>query len=339
MRLALPTPDTDFSRDVLGRYICNTFDEVLVTIDPNARAAAGLPSRGDLRPFDFIIVGGGTFGSAVAEHLWFRATSRAERILVLDGGPFLLPEHVQNLPVLGLNAGSPRTDHLPQNEVWGLAWNSSDPIGFPGLAYCLGGRSVFWGGWSPRLLDSETPNTIWPQTVLDDLNPKRLPDGSKGYFRQSSDQIGVTATNDFIFGDLHHAMRSQLFDGLTAGSVTDAIDLAALPDHPAVVNSDTPVTLTDLAALLGIDLPNPLPTGSLLAQLEQKLRNLAKLEAPLAVQGQPGHAGFFPFNKFSAVPLITKAAREAAGQSGFDDVRKRLMYVDRCHVIRLNTVT
>jgi hypothetical protein len=142
MKLALPTHDTDFSRDVLGRYICNTFDEVLVTIDPNARAAAGLPPRGDLRPFDFIVIGGGTFGSAVAEHLWFRATGRAERILVLDGGPFLLPEHVQNLPVLGLDAGAARTDHQPQKEVWGLAWNSNVPKGFPGLAYCLGGRST-----------------------------------------------------------------------------------------------------------------------------------------------------------------------------------------------------
>ncbi len=339
MKLALPTPDTDFSRDALGRYICNTFDEVLVTIDPNARAAAGLPARGDLRPFDFIVIGGGTFGSVLAEDLWFRATGRAERILVLDGGPFLLPEHVQNLPVLGLSAGDPRKDHLPQKEVWGLAWNSNDPIGFPGLAYCLGGRSVFWGGWSPRLLDSETPNNVWPQGVLDDLNPKRLPDGNKGYFRQSSDQIGVTATNDFIFGDLHHAMRSQLFDGLSAGSVTDAIDVAALPDHPAVANSDTPVSLADLAALLGIDLPNPLPTGVQLTQLEQKLRNLAKLEAPLAVQGQPGHAGFFPFNKFSAVPLLTKAAREAYNESGSDDVKKRVMVVPRCHVIRLNTVS
>jgi choline dehydrogenase-like flavoprotein len=339
MRLALPTPDTDFSRDVLGRYICNTFDEVLVTIDPNARAAAGLPARGDLRPFDFVVIGGGTFGSTLAEDLWFRATSRAERILVLDGGPFLLPEHVQNLPGLGINAGAPRKDHLPQNEVWGLAWNSNDPIGFPGLAYCLGGRSVFWGGWSPRLLDSETPSPAWPQAVLNDLNPKRLPDGSKGYFRQSSDQIGVTATNDFIFGDLHHAMRSQLFDGLAVGVVTDAIDLTSLPDHPAVVNSDTPVTLADLAALLGIDLPNPLPTGTRLAQLEQRFRNLAKLEAPLAVQGQPGHAGFFPFNKFSAVTLLTKATREAFTESGGDDVKKRVMVVPRCHVIRLNTIS
>ena len=240
--------------------------------------------------------------------------------------------------MLGLNAGSPRKDHLPQNEVWGLAWNSNDPIGFPGLAYCLGGRSVFWGGWSPRLLDSETPNTVWPQTVLDDLNPKRLPDGNKGFFRQSSDQIGVTATNDFIFGDLHRAMRSQLFDGLSAGSVTDAVDLAVLPDHPTVANRDTPVTLADLAALLGIDLPSPLPTGVQLTQLQDKLRKLAKIEAPLAVQGQPGHAGFFPFNKFSAVPVLTKAAREAFNESGGDDVKKRVMVVPRCHVIRMNTV-
>ena len=72
MNVGLLTPDTDFSRDLLGRWLCNTFDEALVTIDANARRAAGLPARGDLRPFDFIVIGGGTFGAAVAEHLWFR---------------------------------------------------------------------------------------------------------------------------------------------------------------------------------------------------------------------------------------------------------------------------
>jgi choline dehydrogenase-like flavoprotein len=328
--MPLTTEYTTFTRDVFGRYICNTFDEALVTIDPNARAAAGLPARGDLRPFDFVIIGGGTFGAALAEHLWFRSTNRSERILVMEGGPFVLPEHVQNAPVLGLGAGDPRKDHLPQKEVWGLAWNSSDPIGFPGLAYCVGGRSVYWGGWSPRLLDSELPTNVWPKAVLEDLTPKNLPDGRKGYFRQSSDQIGVTETNDFIFGDLHRVMRKQLFDGLS--TITDAMDLAGLPDHPAVEYGNTPTTVDGLAKLLGID-PLPSPPPPL-----QTLRNQAKLEAPLAVQGQSGHAGFFPFNKFSAVPLLIKATREAANQSGGDDVKKRLMVVARCHVIRLNTV-
>ena len=84
--MPLMTELTTFTRDVLGRYICNTFNEMIVTIDPSQRAAAGLPARGDLRPFDFIIVGGGTFGSAVAEHLWFRSTNRSERILALGAG-------------------------------------------------------------------------------------------------------------------------------------------------------------------------------------------------------------------------------------------------------------
>src|SRR5215210_6207198 len=63
-----------------------------------------------------------------------------------------------------------------------------------------------------------------------------------------------------------------------------------------------------------------------------------KLEAPLAVQGRAGHAGFFPFNKFSGVPLLIKAAREAFADSGSDDARKRVMVVPQCHVTRLRLV-
>ena len=49
---------TDFSRDVLGRYICNGFDEAM-------QSAQGTGSR----PFDIIIVGGGSFASALAQHI------------------------------------------------------------------------------------------------------------------------------------------------------------------------------------------------------------------------------------------------------------------------------
>ena len=64
--------------------------------------------------------------------IWRFATGRASIVcLILDGGPFVLPEHVQNLPVLGLNvpgattiqdlrnAGNFGADR-PRNEVWGL---------------------------------------------------------------------------------------------------------------------------------------------------------------------------------------------------------------------------
>ena len=195
MNIGSSSQPTDFALDVLGRYVCNTFDEALANSDPAFRANArdvngnALPPRGDMRPFDFIIIGGGTFGSAVAEHLWFRSTSRSERILVLEAGPVLLAEHMQNLPSINLG-----------REVWGLPWNAAPVLGYAasGLAYCVGGRSIWWGGWSPRLLDSET-RTDWPQAVLDDLNAKKLPNGDNGYFRQSGQQIGRASCRERVY--------------------------------------------------------------------------------------------------------------------------------------------
>jgi choline dehydrogenase-like flavoprotein len=335
MNIGSGSQRTDFALDILGRYVCNTFDEARASSDPVYRANARdinntpLPPRWDLRPFDFVIIGGGTFGAAVAEHLWFRSTGRSERILVLEAGPFFLAEHQQNLPMLALG-----------NEVWGLAWNASAQLAYQGLSYSLGGRSLWWGGWSPRLIDAETPATRWPQAVLDDLNAKTLPTGDPGYFRQASQQIGVTATNDFIFGELHTALREQLFAGIQNNAIADAMDLAALPEAPPVEILDGAVTLADLAGMLGVPLPNPLPsTPGGVKQLEADLRNKLKLEAPLAVQARPEHAGYFPLNKFSTAPLLIKAARGAQSESGGDDVRKRVMVVPRCHVTRLNVVT
>ena len=44
---------------------------------------------------------------------------------------------------------------------------------------------------------------------------------------------------------------------------------------------------------------------------------------------------FFPFNKFSSVPLLIRSVRSAVDECAGDDVRKRLMVVPHCHVIKL----
>src|SRR5712664_2324418 len=182
--MALKTERTTFSLDVLGRYICNTWQEAMGSSDQAIRP--------DARPFDVIVLGGGTFGAAVAQHLFNQDTSHSHRILVLEAGPFLIPEHTQNLPVLGLGVPGPTTiaelraqgqEKQARQEVWGLAWHS--PVRFPGLAYCVGGRSVYWGGWSPQLLNSEMPTggaekSPWPQAVVDELNNR--------YFAESHEQ-------------------------------------------------------------------------------------------------------------------------------------------------------
>src|SRR5262245_26581615 len=244
--MALLTERTTFSKDVLGRYTLNTWQEAMDSATP--------ANRLDGRPFDLVIVGGGSFGGALAHHLFLNDTSHAHRLLVLEAGPFVLPEHFQNLPLPGFGPAGPTENdpHVLRSEVWGLPWRSPVAGGFTGLAYCLGGRSVFFGGWAPELLEAET--VVWPAAVLSDLRNPR-PNGSPGYFRQSSEQIGVTETNDFMHGDLHLAMRRQLFEAIQAGELPAAIPLAELPLH--------------------IDFP---PTTRPREQL------MMRLEAPLAVQ-------------------------------------------------------
>ena len=283
-----------FTKDVLGRYICNGLDEAIASTN-----SANSP---DARPFDVIVVGGGSFGAVFAQHFFSQDTTHSHRILVLEGGPLTIPEHVQNLPVLaGLGVpGATSIQDLrnqgqfgldkPREEVWGLPWHSSTK--FPGLAYCIGGRSLYFGGWCPQLLDEEMPADRWPQAVIDDLD--------NTYFRQASEQIGTNETNDFISGPLHTTLRQMLFDGIQAGMVADAIPLNQLPVHPPVQ-----------------------------ADIDQ-------LEAPLAVQSQT-RPGFFPFNKFSSVPVLIKATRAAFSESNGSDFKKRLMVVARCHVIQLLT--
>src|SRR5262245_7396891 len=285
--------NTDFARDILGRYTCNGLDDARLSTDRSVRP--------DARPFDVVIVGGGSFAGVLAQHLFFKDAAHSHRILVLEAGRLALAEHVQNLPVLGLNAPGPVTSDpgAPRAEVWGLPWRTDVAKGFPGLAYCLGGRSVFFGGWSPRLLDSEMPAADWPATVVGDLT------AANGYFDQAADQIGTSVTNDFIFGPMHEAMRAQLRQAIDNHAVSDAIPLAQLPLH--------------------------------LQNVPANQKNLFKLEAPLAVQAKAPRSGFFPFNKFSSVPLLIETARLAQNESMGDDVKKRLMVVPGCHAIRLFT--
>jgi choline dehydrogenase-like flavoprotein len=288
----LKTESTPFTKDVLGRYFLNTFEEAKAT---------------DFRRFDVIVLGGGSFGAAIAEQLFqLDSKNKQHRVLVLEGGLFLLPEHVQNLPPMHAGLGSPpattiedqRIEYAKQNpgqpipallpptyEVWGLPWHSRaaapaiDPKDkkFPGLAFCVGGRSLFWGGWSPELIDSELAE--WPKPVADALKAK--------YFAEAKSQLGTDVTNDFIFGPLHTALRDRLFAGL--GGVANVVQPSKIED----------------------------------------------VEAPLAVQSAHTRAGFFPFNKFSAVPLLMGAARQAESESPGNDFQKRLMIVPNCHVTKL----
>ena len=91
----LPPPDvqrTTFSIDAVARFVCNTWDEIL------AAQAGG--------QFDAIVIGSGMYGAYTATKLFEfgRRTANPDqspRVLVLESGPFLISEHIQNLTNIG----------------------------------------------------------------------------------------------------------------------------------------------------------------------------------------------------------------------------------------------
>src|SRR5436309_769904 len=81
------------------------------------------------------------------------------------------------------SAASHSADRGTRERVWGSPWRSQVP--FPGLAYCLGGRSLYWGGWSPRLTAADLAN--WPLEIATCLQSAAPNDG----YEQVEKETGV----------------------------------------------------------------------------------------------------------------------------------------------------
>ncbi len=212
--------DTSFTYDVLGRYVCNDWPEI------EAQTADGG------FPFDAVVVGGGMFGGYCADKLYRQGANANLRILVLEAGAFLLATHIQNLPQrLGGTVGGPQFARMRddgsgvQDVIWGMPWISNQA--FPGLAYCVGGRSLFWGGWSPRLTSDDLAR--WPHDLVNYLN-------SPGGYARTESEIGVAGEAAFM---LQHQFHNALLASLQAGK-TQVGTLTTVEEAPLAVEAGAP---------------------------------------------------------------------------------------------------
>jgi choline dehydrogenase-like flavoprotein len=214
-QVLIDVQQTSFSHDVLGRWVCSTWAEVT-------------NNGGD--PFDIVVIGAGMFGGYIADKLYRRGEDIGLRVLVVEAGSFLLPTHVQNMPRLGLNSPGEQVvavnanDPGPQNLVWGHPWHSNQA--FPGLAYCIGGRSIFWGGWSPRLTDAD----LGPRSAGEVAWPADAAAYLLANYRAVEIEMGVWPTTDYISGQLYTQLKARFEGVIGAGQVVRGAGQPATED-------------------------------------------------------------------------------------------------------------
>lgn len=176
---ALPPP-LPADRDPVAAYYCKTLDQVRE------------------RHYDVVVVGGGAVGAAVVHRLLRKAQKNDLRVLLLEKGGFLLPEHVQNL--------HPRYQRLMRDAVsW--PWRKAEGTTYdlaPQIPF-LGGRALFWSTWIPRPTGAQLPR--WPKKVTVELEP---------YWDSARELLGAVLPSSMgkQFDTLHPKLRKRLKDGL-----------------------------------------------------------------------------------------------------------------------------
>ena len=184
---------TSLGIDALARFFCNTYDEVKAV-------------EGD--GFDVIVIGSGMYGSYFASKIFTFSTEQGKqiRVLVLEAGPFVISEHFQNLTNAGDIFGIPEQVLVDDNRknIISAASTLSQNGDLVKHHKCVGGKSLFWGGWSPELTDEDLK--LWPKEVRDYLKTSSPDDG----YNFINKEIGVYPDTDFIKGALSQTLLEKV---------------------------------------------------------------------------------------------------------------------------------
>ena len=118
--------------------------------------------------YDFVIIGSGFCGFAFAQRALERSTAQGKpcAILMVERGPFFLPEHFQNLPLPFQKTLGGRSETFP----WTLSARTAEGKNggyirwLQGMAPFFGGRSTLWSAWCPTPTRDEMQG--WPEKTI-----------------------------------------------------------------------------------------------------------------------------------------------------------------------------
>ncbi|MFL5789814.1 MAG: family 16 glycoside hydrolase [Flavisolibacter sp.] len=292
---------TTFSLDIYGRFISMTWQEEV---------------EGREQDVDVIVIGSGMFGGYCGSHLYNQSRLMADqgkifrplKVLVLEAGPFVFIQHQQNQNIFignGNDSFLHSTDpklNSSQDFVWGWDWRwNPEIIGYAPTAYCVGGKSLFWGGWAPRMTEADLKN--WPKEVVDYLiHQNASPVTSIPYTDPINDlpiqgaysvleyETGVLPSDDFIFDPKEGPNASGGLNKILSEKLQAIFSSSSWNDSPEV-------------------------------------------QGPrVAVQTQSFISGLFALDKYSSLPGLITAIRNDAGDNASD---RRLILVPNTKVLEL----
>ena len=170
------------------------------------RRLFGNPNVTDIL-WDVIVIGSGMAGGTLADHLSDSNPNDKDQqnglnVLLLEAGGFIFPTHIANLP-------REQKPGVFTKHIWEL-WDEFSVENYDNLpgsdyrgaqAFNLGGRSVFWGGFIPRMTSWELDQ--WPKRLKYYLE-------DTGYI-QAEDFTGRSTGPRTIYNRQIHLLLRELF--------------------------------------------------------------------------------------------------------------------------------
>lgn len=280
---------TDASMSEVDKIYFSSFDEI----------------KGE--EFDFIVIGAGAYGTSFAHRLL--QLNDKVRILLLEKGNYLIPDHIQNIP----------PTYIQLNTKAGIRpWVYQGPpnLNFmPQIPY-VGGRALFWNAWTPQPNITEMPD--WPSAAIERLNPNWYNVGEYMGRRYSLETPGNDNTS------LHDYMINRLFSklsdisGATPQQSPSALDSAMATGQNApqdefakfspisVLVKDVQAHTSRVKVVVNAEVEKLTAKGNKIEDIQTVDGNLKVGKAKVILACNTLEAGFIMTRSFPEDPLIGK---------------------------------
>lgn len=257
--------------------------------------------------FDFIVIGAGAYGTSFAHRL-LQLDAKA-KILIIEKGNFLIPDHIQNIPPTYINLNT-----TVGTRPW--LYKGTPNLNFmPQIPY-IGGRALFWNAWTPQPDRTEMPD--WPDDAIERLNREWYETGEymgRRYTLKTpgndNDSLQVTMRNRLfsqianIQGADPQQSPSELDSAMATGQGVPPEEWAKFSPISVLVG-DVQAYPTRLKVAVNAEVEKLIEKDGAISEIQTVAGNLNVGKATVILACNTLEAGFILTRSFPKDPLVGK---------------------------------